>query len=138
MPERLAQEVDRAALPGSAEHLSDRLLQALVRVGDDEAHAGEAALDERTEEVAPERLRLALAAVEPDHLAPTGLVDAVRDHQHLRLTAITDLLHLRVQPQVRVAALERPIAGGLDLLVGPAQIRETSERETRSPSDSTS
>ena len=33
--ERLAQEVDGAALPGAAEHLRDRVLQALVRVGDD-------------------------------------------------------------------------------------------------------
>jgi hypothetical protein len=44
--ERLAQEVNGAALPEAAEHLSDRVLQPLVRVGDDELHAGQAALDE--------------------------------------------------------------------------------------------
>jgi len=54
-----------------AEHLADRVLQALVRIRDDELHAGEAALDQAAEEVSPERLCLALAAVEADHLAPT-------------------------------------------------------------------
>src|SRR5512132_1934534 len=49
VPERLAQEVDAAALPGAAEHLADRLLQPGVRVGDDELHAAEAALYERAE-----------------------------------------------------------------------------------------
>jgi hypothetical protein len=53
--ERFAQEVDAAALPGRTERLADRLLQPLVRVGDDELHAGEAALEQRAEEVAPER-----------------------------------------------------------------------------------
>ena len=65
MAERLAEEVDGAALPGAAEHLGDRLLQALVGVGDDELHAGQAALDQRAQELAPERLRLGLADVEP-------------------------------------------------------------------------
>jgi hypothetical protein len=36
VPQRLAQEVDGAALPGRAEHLPDRGLQPLMRVGDDE------------------------------------------------------------------------------------------------------
>jgi hypothetical protein len=62
--------VDGAALPGRAEHLADRVLQSFVRVGDDQRHAGQATLDHASEEVAPERLGLALAAVEADHLAP--------------------------------------------------------------------
>src|SRR6266511_4771676 len=103
----------------AAEHLRDRVLQAFVRVGDDELHAGEAALDQRAEEVPPERFGLALAAVKADHLASTRLVDAVRDHQTLPddPAAIADLLHLRVQPQVRVTALQRPRPERFDLLV---------------------
>jgi hypothetical protein len=55
----------------------------------------------------------------PDHLAPTRLVHAVRDHQALAhdAAAVSDLLHLGVEPDVGVAALERPAAEGLDLLV---------------------
>src|SRR6266545_543980 len=119
VPERLAQEMDGAALPWTAEHLRDRILQAFVRVGDDELYAGEAALDQRAEEVPPERLRLALPAVKADHLASTRLVDAMRDHQTLAhdTAAIADLLHLRVQPQVRVTALQRPRPERFDLLV---------------------
>jgi hypothetical protein len=38
VPERLAQEVHRAALPGAAQHLGDRLLEAGVSIGDDQLH----------------------------------------------------------------------------------------------------
>ena len=94
-------------------------LQALVRVRDNQLHAGEATLDQAAEEVTPERLRLALAAVDPDHLAPPRLVHAVRDHQALPhdAAASPDLLDLRIQPQIRIAALERPRTEGVDLLV---------------------
>src|SRR6266849_4814179 len=104
--------MDGAALPRRAERLADRVLQSFVRVGDDQLHAGQATLDQAAEEVAPERLRLALAAVEADHLAPTRLVHAVRDHQALAhdAAAVSDLLHLGVEPDVRVTALERPAA----------------------------
>jgi hypothetical protein len=74
MPERLAQEVDRAALPGAAEHLRNRLLQARVSVGDYEFDAREAALDERAQEAAPEGLGLRFPDVQGDHLPEPGLV----------------------------------------------------------------
>src|SRR5205814_418637 len=111
--------VDRAALPGTAKDLSDCVLQALVRVRDDELHAGQAAPDEAAQEVAPERLRLRFPAVEADHLPSPRLVHAVRDHQALAhdAAAVTDLLDLRVEPDVRIAALERPRPKRLDLLV---------------------
>jgi hypothetical protein len=111
--------VDGAALPGRAEHLADRVLQSFVRVGDDQRHAGQATLDHASEEVAPERLGLALAAVEADHLAPTRLVHAVRDHHALPhdAAAVADLLHLGVEPDVAGAALERPAAERVDLLI---------------------
>ena len=119
MAERLAQEVDAAALPGAAEHLADRLLEAGVGVGDDQLHAGEAALDEAAQEAAPERFGLGLADVEADHLAVAGLVHGVGEHQRLAddAAAVADLLDLGVEPQVRVAALERPVAERVDLLV---------------------
>src|SRR5919109_1793851 len=61
--------MDGAALPGTAEHLRDSVLEAFVCVGDNELDAAEAALDERAQDLAPERFRLCLAAVEADHLA---------------------------------------------------------------------
>jgi hypothetical protein len=117
--ERFAQEVDGAALPGAAEHLGDRLLQAGVSIGDDQSDTGQSALDQAAQEAAPERLRLGLADVEADHLAVAALVHRVGEHQALAhdAAAVADLLHLRVQPQVGVAALERPVAEGVDLLV---------------------
>jgi hypothetical protein len=83
VPERLAQEVDGASLPGTPEHLADRLLEAGVRVGDDQLHAAQAALNERAQEGAPEGLRLGLADVEGDHLPIAGLVHAVGEHERL-------------------------------------------------------
>jgi hypothetical protein len=72
VPERLAEEMDGAGLPGAAEHLADRCLQPRV-------------------------------------------------FEHERLlhdpAAVPYLLDLRVQPQVRVAALERRVAERLDLLI---------------------
>jgi hypothetical protein len=65
VPERLAQEVDGTVLPGTAEHLRDRLLQPGVRVGGDELDASQAALDERAQDAAPEGLRLRLASCTP-------------------------------------------------------------------------
>jgi len=59
-------------------------------------HAGEAAFDQSAEKLARERLRLALAAVEPDHLAAAALVHGVRDHEALAhdAAAVSDFLHL--------------------------------------------
>src|SRR4029077_7992909 len=112
-------EVDAAALPGAAEHLVDRLLQPGMRVGDDELHPGQAALDQATEEAAPERFRLGLADIEADHLAIAGLVDAVGEHERLAhdTATVANLLDLGIEPQIGVAALERPVAKRVDLLI---------------------
>src|SRR5215211_2174657 len=134
-----AQEVDAAALPGAAEQLRDRLLQTGVRVGDDQLHAAEAALDQAAQEAAPEGLRLGLADVERDHLAVAGVVHAIGEHQRLAHDAarVAHLLDLRVQPQVRIAALERAVAEGVDLLVETgADPRHLALRDPQ-PSDST-
>jgi hypothetical protein len=55
----------------------------------------------------------------PIHLAPTRLVHAVRDHHALPhdAAAVADLLHLGVEPDVAGAALERPAAERVDLLI---------------------
>jgi hypothetical protein len=117
--ECLAQEVDRAALPGAAEYLRDRFLQPGVRVGDDQLDAREPALDERAQKAAPEGLGLRFADVERDHLAVAGLVHAVGEHQRVAhdAAAVSDLLDLGVEPEVGVAALERAVAERVDLLV---------------------
>jgi hypothetical protein len=90
-----------------------------VCVGDDQLDAAEAALDQSAEEAAPESLGLALADVDADHLAVARLVDGVGEHERLRYdaAAIADLLDLGVEPQVGVAALERPVAERLYLLI---------------------
>jgi len=90
-----------------------------VGIGDDELAAEQAALDQAAQERAPERLRLRLADVEADHLPAAGLVHAVGDDQALPddAAAVPDLLDLRIEEQVGVAALERPLSERLDLLV---------------------
>jgi hypothetical protein len=117
--ETIAQEVDSAALPWAAEHLRQCRLQSRMGVGDRELHANQAALDQAAQELAPERLGLGLADIQADDLAASGLVHGVRDHHALALhtAAITDLLNLRVDEQIRVAALKRPSPERLDLLV---------------------
>ena len=69
---------------GQPSTCADRLLQPGVGVGDDQLHAGQAALDQAAQEAAPERLGLGLADVEADHLAVAGLVHGVGEHQRLR------------------------------------------------------
>jgi hypothetical protein len=66
-------------------------------------------------------------------------VHAVGEHERLAddAAAVADALDLRVQPQIRVAALERPVTERVHLLVQPWQIRDTSDFEIRNPSDST-
>ena len=90
-----------------------------MRVRDDQLHAAQAALDQAAQEAAPERFGLALADIEADHLPVARLVDGIGEHERLLHdpAAVADLLNLGVQPQVRVAALERPIAERVHLLV---------------------
>jgi hypothetical protein len=90
-----------------------------VGVRDDQPHAGEATLYETAQEAAPERFGLGLADVERDHLSVAGLVDTVGEHERLAhdTTGIADLLHLGVEPEVRVAALQRASTEGIHLLV---------------------
>src|SRR5436190_3508269 len=79
-------------------------------------------LDQRAQELAPERLRLCLADVQANDLAAAGLMHRVRDHHTLARdpAAVTNLLDLRVDEQIRVAALKRAGAERLDLLIQPS------------------
>jgi len=121
MPERLAEEVHRAALPRAAEHLRDRGLEPGVRVGDDQLHPRQATLDQAAEEAAPEGFGLGLADIQADHFTVAGLVHRVGEHERLAHdpAAVADLLDLRIKPQVRVATLERPAPERLNLLIQP-------------------
>jgi hypothetical protein len=62
--------------------------------------------------------------VQADHLPAAALVHAVGDHQRLvaHPAGLADPLHLGVQPQVGIGALQRPLAEDPDLLIqAPAQ-----------------
>jgi hypothetical protein len=98
---RVAQEVNRAALPGAAMQPRDRRLQTLVSVGDDQPHAGQAAGEQRAQKIGPERLGLGLAHVDAEDLGAARLVHAVGDDYRLahHAAAVPDLLDLAVQPQ---------------------------------------
>jgi hypothetical protein len=126
---QIAEEVHGAALPRRAEDLRQGGLQTRMRVADGKLHADQAARDERPEELAPERLGLGGADVQADDLAPAGLVDGVGDHDALArdAAAVADLLDLGVDEQIRVAALQRPLAERLHLLIeqpgDPADLR---------------
>jgi hypothetical protein len=123
--QHVSDEVHGAALPRAAQHAGDRVLEPEVLVGDAQAHAGQAALAQRAQERDPVGLGLDLADVQADHLAPARLVHRVGDHQRLRVhvPAIPDLDHFRVQPQVGVRPLQRPLPERLHLVVEPSAQR---------------
>ena len=55
MAEHVAQEMNGAALPGTAQHLGDRGLEALMGVGDAQPDPGQPAGAQATQELPPER-----------------------------------------------------------------------------------
>ena len=101
--EHVADEVDRAALPGAVEDLGDRALQPLVVVGAGELDTGEAPGSQRAQELDPEALRLDLADVDSDHLPAAGVVDGVGDDESLasEVAAISDPQVLGIEPRGR-------------------------------------
>ena len=56
MGQGVAHPMDPAALPGGAEHAGDRLLEALVGIGDHQLHAVQATADQGLEKAGPEGL----------------------------------------------------------------------------------
>ncbi|GEC10682.1 hypothetical protein SSP24_83370 [Streptomyces spinoverrucosus] len=67
--EHISQEMDTTTLTGGAEHdLADRGQQAAVAVGDDQADPAQPALAQGPQELAPERLGLAVTDHHTQHL----------------------------------------------------------------------
>ncbi len=108
--QRIAGEVDAAALPGGAQHLRHGGLQALMCVGDDELHARQAAPLQAAEEIQPEGLRLGAADGHAEDLAPPVGVDTDRDGHGYRDDApgLTDLHVGGVKPEIGPVALDGP------------------------------
>lgn len=120
-------EVDAAALPGGAEHAGDRGLQPLVRIGDDQLHALEAAARQVLEEARPEGLGLARADVQADDLALALGVDGDRYYRGDAddASALADLEIGRIEPEIGPVAGERPLEEGMHTLVDVlAQLRD--------------
>jgi hypothetical protein len=67
--QEVAHKVHTTALPGGVQHLGDRRFQPLVRIGDHELDAAQAAPGELAQELGPEGLGLRWADVEAQHLA---------------------------------------------------------------------
>ena len=65
----VSHEMHAAALPARTQHLRHRLLQPLVRVGDDQVNAGEPAPVEAAQELSPECLGLGRPHRKPQHLS---------------------------------------------------------------------
>eukprot|EP01137_Pigoraptor_chileana_P013759 Opistho-2@67633 len=124
--QRVSHEVDAAALPGGAEHTGDRGLEALVGIGDDQLHAGQAAAGKVLEEGRPERFGFGRADVQADDLAPALGVDGHGDYR-----GDTDdpppLAHLEIggiEPEVGPVAGKRSLEKGMDALIDVlAQLR---------------
>jgi hypothetical protein len=115
----VAHEMKAAALPGRVENLGDRRLQPVVRVGDDELDAAQAALAQAAQESDPEWLGFAVADRHAEHLATTVGVhrhrDDDRDGDDVVVAAHLDVG--RIEPEVRPLALDRPRQEGFDTLV---------------------
>lgn len=105
----------------------------MVRVRGAEPDAGQAAGFQREQEFGPERFGLRLADIQADDLAAPRLMDRVRDHHALAgdTAAVSDLLDLRVNEQVGVAALQRALSERGHLLV--KQPRDPRDLRARDP-----
>lgn len=124
---------DAAALPRrAAQHRADRLLQALVRVGDDQPDALEPALHETPQERGPEGPILRRPDVDAENLAIPLARDAHRHDRGLADDAAIDphLVVRRVDPQIAVLAGEgqRP-KGGHDHVQLAADTRDLRFRD---------
>jgi hypothetical protein len=113
--------MDPATLPAAAlQHPADGVGEALVGIADHELDASEAALLERADEIAPERLALAVSDLEAQKLPA-----AIGVHSHGDDDSSGADLHRPAQPAVEVggievevgvaAGLQRPAEEGLHL-----------------------
>jgi len=121
--QEVAQEVHPATLPRAAlEHALDRGRQPQVGIRDHQPGAGEATLFERTQELAPEALRFAIAYGDAERLAVAQGIDADRHHHRtgadLQVAAQAVMEIGGVEVDVGEAGMvERPTQKGFHLLV---------------------
>ena len=115
-------EVYPAALPDrTGQHLAQGGFQALVAAADHQLHPLQAALDQATQETQPEGAIFAGDDGKTQERPLTALPHPYRYDGGLADDAVVDA-HLDVQgdqPDVRVAALQRPVAKRLDLDADP-------------------
>ena len=129
--EQVAHRVDTAALPcGTLEAAADRFDQPGVRVGDDETHTGQAAVGQRCEELAPERLVLGVADIEAEDLTMPVSTQSGGDHDRFRhdLAVFADMDVGRVEPHVDERLVIQPTGAqhvdvGVDLGADPRHRR---------------
>ena len=125
---RVAHEMHPAALPGRVQHLGDGRLQAIMGVGDDQLHAPQAAVAQTAQKLRSERLGFAVPGGHAEHLAAAVGVDAHRDNDGNRDDAlVTPGANIgRIEPQIRLLALNRPVQEGLhpfvDVLAEPRDL----------------
>lgn len=120
MSQHIPHEVHPAALPRRAgQHLLDRCLEPLVGIAAHQLHTLEASPHQAAQKVQPKGIFLTLAKRELQDLPFPGLLHSDRHDQ--RLTddpVIMTHLHVEgVQPQVGIAAFQRPVAEALDQFV---------------------
>lgn len=111
--------VHATALPRGAQDPADRRLEPLMRVGDHQLHAREAALEQLLEEGGPERLGLARAKVQADNLPSALAVDRDGDYggDADDPSALSDLQVGSVQPEIRPLACQRALQEAVDALI---------------------
>ena len=78
-PQLRSDRLHAATLGRGAEHLRGRGLEPLVRIRDHQLHAAQPAAGQLARERRPGRIRLRVAGVHAEHLAPSVGVDAHRD-----------------------------------------------------------
>ena len=135
MGQGVAHPVDSAALPGRAQYPGDRLLEALVGIGDDQLHALEATADQGLEEAGPKGFRFGRADLKPDDLTPAVGVDRDGDYRRHRddPPALALLEIGGVQPEIGPFAFQGPLQEGLHPLVdvlaelGDLRLRDAGE-----------
>ena len=119
MGERIALEVDAAALPGRGQDSSGGGLDALMRIANHQFHATEAAPDEIAQELGPKGFGFGGTDRHAQHLAPAVGVDAhrERDRHGYDPPALAHLEIGGIDPEVGPFALDRPRQEGVDTLV---------------------
>jgi hypothetical protein len=126
-----------AALPGHAEDFPDRVLEALMGVGDAQQHAAEGGRATRLRRKSRQKLSVSdlptsrpITSRRPDSYTPWAITNAFLAHP----ARFADTLHFRVRPELGIAVLERSASkrGGL-LVEAGARARPRPHRPPARP-----